>query len=116
VRDKAGIGAGNKLALVSWEKDGRVCGFTLIKVEELTDMVRGASRPDAGRDDCKAAAAVSVADRPLTFKVELGKKRWPVVTELTQGVPPRDLPGNSVFPQTLRTPGGARAGGHADEG
>jgi antitoxin PrlF len=45
VRDKAGIHAGDKLALVSWEKDGRVCCFTLIKVEEFTDMVRGLLGP-----------------------------------------------------------------------
>lgn len=45
VRDKAGIRAGDKLALVSWEKEGRVCCFTLIKVEEFTDMVRGLLGP-----------------------------------------------------------------------
>jgi antitoxin PrlF len=45
VRDKAGIHPGDKLALVSWEKDGRVCCFTLIKVEEFTDMVRGLLGP-----------------------------------------------------------------------
>jgi len=45
VRDKAGIRAGDKLALVSWEKDGTVCCFTLIKVEEFTDMVRGLLGP-----------------------------------------------------------------------
>jgi len=45
VRDKAGIHAGDKLALVSWEKEGRLCCFTLIKVEEFTDMVRGLLGP-----------------------------------------------------------------------
>jgi len=45
VRDKAGIRAGDKLALVSWEKEGRLCCFTLIKVEEFTDMVRGLLGP-----------------------------------------------------------------------
>jgi antitoxin PrlF len=45
VRDKAGIRAGDKLALVSWEKEGRVCCFTLVKVEEFTDMVRGLLGP-----------------------------------------------------------------------
>jgi antitoxin PrlF len=40
VRDKAGIHPGDKLALVSWEKEGRLCCFTLIKVDEFTDMVR----------------------------------------------------------------------------
>ncbi len=41
MRDKANIRSGDKLALVSWEKDGKVCCFTLIKAEEFTDMVRG---------------------------------------------------------------------------
>ena len=40
-RDKAGIRAGDRLALVTWGKDGRVCCMTLIKAEELTDMVTG---------------------------------------------------------------------------
>jgi antitoxin PrlF len=48
VRDKAGIRPGDKLALVSWEKDGRVCCFTLIKVEEFTDMVKGLLGPMLG--------------------------------------------------------------------
>ena len=39
------IAAGDKLALVSWEKDGEVCGCTLIKVEGLTDRVKGMLGP-----------------------------------------------------------------------
>jgi antitoxin PrlF len=39
-RDKAGIKAGDKLALVSWTKEGEVCCFTLIRVDVLTDMVK----------------------------------------------------------------------------
>jgi antitoxin PrlF len=45
IRDRANIAAGDKLALVSWEKDGEVCCFTLIKVEGLTDMVKGMLGP-----------------------------------------------------------------------
>jgi antitoxin PrlF len=45
MREKANIRPGDKLALVSWEKDGKVCCFTLIKVEEFTDMVRGLLGP-----------------------------------------------------------------------
>jgi len=41
VREKAEIHTGDKLALTSWEKDGKVCCFTLIKVDELGDMVKG---------------------------------------------------------------------------
>jgi len=45
IRDKANIQAGDKLALISWEKGGRVCCFSLIKVEELTEMVKGMLGP-----------------------------------------------------------------------
>lgn len=40
LRAKAKISAGDKLAVVSWEKDGEVCCITLIKVEELVGMVK----------------------------------------------------------------------------
>ncbi len=45
LREKANIRAGDKLAVVSWEKDGRVCCISLTKAEELTDMVRAVLRP-----------------------------------------------------------------------
>ena len=44
-RDKAGIRPGDKLALVSWEKEGKTCCLTLIKAEELTGMVKGILGP-----------------------------------------------------------------------
>jgi antitoxin PrlF len=40
IRDKANIKAGDKLALISWEKDGRVCCFTLIKADDFGGMVK----------------------------------------------------------------------------
>ena len=40
-REKAGIRAGDRLALVSWSKEDRVCCLSLIKVEELSEMVKG---------------------------------------------------------------------------
>ena len=40
IRDKAKIRAGDKLAVIGWEKDGRVCCISLIKAEELAGMVR----------------------------------------------------------------------------
>jgi len=40
VRLKAGIRAGDKLAVVSMEQGGRTCCISLIKVEGLADMVR----------------------------------------------------------------------------
>lgn len=40
LRDRGGIRAGDKLALVSWEKDGEVCCFTLIKADLLAERVK----------------------------------------------------------------------------
>jgi AbrB family looped-hinge helix DNA binding protein len=40
VREKAGIKAGDKLAVMTWEKDGRVCCLFLIKASELAGMAR----------------------------------------------------------------------------
>ncbi|HIJ77499.1 MAG TPA: AbrB/MazE/SpoVT family DNA-binding domain-containing protein [Deltaproteobacteria bacterium] len=40
LRDKAKIRAGDKLALISWHKDGEVCCFTLIKADALAERVK----------------------------------------------------------------------------
>ncbi|MBF0505561.1 MAG: AbrB/MazE/SpoVT family DNA-binding domain-containing protein [Nitrospirae bacterium] len=40
LREKAGIKAGDKLAVTSWEKNGEVCCITLIKVEDMVEMVK----------------------------------------------------------------------------
>ncbi len=45
LRERAEIRTGDKLALVSWEKDGKVCCFTLIKADEFGDMVKGLLGP-----------------------------------------------------------------------
>ena len=45
IREKAGIQPGNKLALTTWERDGKVCCITMTKVEELTDMVKATLGP-----------------------------------------------------------------------
>ena len=39
-REKADIKAGDKLALITWEKDGKICCISLIKVEGLTGMIK----------------------------------------------------------------------------
>lgn len=44
-REKANIRAGDKLALISWEKDGKICCISLIKAQELTEMIRGLLGP-----------------------------------------------------------------------
>lgn len=45
LRAKAGIKAGDKLAITSWEKDGNVCCIALIKAENLEGMVKGILGP-----------------------------------------------------------------------
>lgn len=45
VREKAGIRTGDKLALIGWEKDGSVCCLALMKVENLSSMVKDVLGP-----------------------------------------------------------------------
>ncbi len=45
IREKAKIKSGDKLAVVSWEKEGKVCCLSLIKVEELAEMVKSMLGP-----------------------------------------------------------------------
>jgi bifunctional DNA-binding transcriptional regulator/antitoxin component of YhaV-PrlF toxin-antitoxin module len=45
VRQKAGIDSGDKLALISWEKNGEVCCLALMKVENLSGIVQGILGP-----------------------------------------------------------------------
>jgi len=40
VREKAGIRPSDKLALISWEKDGSICCLALMKTENLSGMVK----------------------------------------------------------------------------
>ena len=40
VREKAGILTGDKLALISWQKEGSICCLALMKVENLSGMVK----------------------------------------------------------------------------
>ncbi len=45
IREKAGIKAGDKLAIIAMRQDNRVCCLAMIKVEALADMVRGTLGP-----------------------------------------------------------------------
>ncbi len=45
LRTRANIKTGDKLALVSWQKDGEICCFALMKVEQLSSMVQGVLQP-----------------------------------------------------------------------
>jgi antitoxin PrlF len=40
LRDKIGLGANEKLAVISWKREERVCCLTLLKADELADAVR----------------------------------------------------------------------------
>lgn len=45
IRERAKIKPGDKLAVLSLEKDGKVCCLSLIKVEELESMVKSRLGP-----------------------------------------------------------------------
>jgi AbrB family looped-hinge helix DNA binding protein len=48
LRDKAGIKGGDKLAVITWEKEGKVCCVSLIKAEEFGGMIKGLLGPLMG--------------------------------------------------------------------
>jgi AbrB family looped-hinge helix DNA binding protein len=45
LRDKANIGAGDKLAVVGMEKEGKICCISLIKIDEIEGMVKNMLGP-----------------------------------------------------------------------
>lgn len=45
IRDKAGINAGDKLVVVGWEQDGKICCISLIKSNDFSGMVKGLLGP-----------------------------------------------------------------------
>jgi len=48
IREKANIKAGDKLAIISMENEGKVCCIALIKVDEIAGMVRNMLGPLMG--------------------------------------------------------------------
>lgn len=48
IREKAGIKSGTKLALVTWEKNGKVCCMTLMKTEDFAKATEDTLRPVMG--------------------------------------------------------------------
>jgi len=48
LRDKAGIKGGDKLAVISWEREGKVCCLSLIRAEEFGGMIKGMLGPLMG--------------------------------------------------------------------
>ena len=51
VRERAGILTGEKLALISCEKGGKVCCLALIRAVELSGMVKGLLGPLFGEKE-----------------------------------------------------------------
>jgi AbrB family looped-hinge helix DNA binding protein len=51
VRERAGIQTGEKLALISSEKEGKVCCLVLIRAGELSGMVQGILGPLFGEQE-----------------------------------------------------------------
>ena len=45
IRERAKIRPGDKLVLISWEKEGQVCCISLIKSEDFEKMVKGFLSP-----------------------------------------------------------------------
>ncbi len=45
VREKAGIKAGDKFAVISCESGGKVCCIALVKADDFADMVKGMLGP-----------------------------------------------------------------------
>lgn len=45
VRDRAGIKAGDKLGVVAWERDGKVCCIALIKADEMAALAKSMLSP-----------------------------------------------------------------------
>lgn len=45
IRDNAGIQAGDKFAVIPWEKDGQLYCISLMKVEQLADSLRSVLIP-----------------------------------------------------------------------
>lgn len=48
LRDRADIKAGDKLAIIAWEREGRVCCFTMIKANEFGGMIKNMLDPIMG--------------------------------------------------------------------
>ena len=45
IREKANINPGDKLALITWENEGKVCCLGLIKADLFNDIARGIIEP-----------------------------------------------------------------------
>ena len=61
IRERAGIKAGDKLALVAWEKDGAICCLTLIKADGARRHGQGKAGAGAGRTVPGIASAAGQA-------------------------------------------------------
>ncbi len=54
VRELAGIQAGDKLALVTWELEGKVACLALLQADRVADLLQGVLGPMLGTAERKA--------------------------------------------------------------
>ncbi len=47
LRKKAQIGAGDKLAIIAWERDGEVCCLSMVKADRFSGMLKDILGPMA---------------------------------------------------------------------
>ena len=45
VREKAGVKAGDKFVVISYESDGKVCCISLVKADDFSETVKGMLGP-----------------------------------------------------------------------
>ncbi len=45
IRNRAGLNPGDKIALISWEKEDKICCFSMVPVRELSGTVGAALGP-----------------------------------------------------------------------
>ncbi len=45
VREKAGIKPGEKLALITWESDGKICCISLVKADDMAELAKNMLGP-----------------------------------------------------------------------
>ncbi|HXX59144.1 MAG TPA: HgcAB-associated protein [Dehalococcoidales bacterium] len=45
LREKAGIKPGDKMAVISWDKEGKSCCFILMKTDQIAEMVKSTLGP-----------------------------------------------------------------------
>lgn len=45
IREKAGIKPGEKLALITWESEGKICCISLVKADDMAELAKNMLGP-----------------------------------------------------------------------